>query len=211
MRAEDEENIRNAALDLALNTDTSQLTCEGVAARAGVPVETLKDFCHSNESLLRFILDPLTTDLDNRLRLLPIHQAPTYNQRRQVLAAMLDAGINHPRQAALIIRIRTNPNIVVDHRHADRFSYQAGVRLLGTEYDTDPDAMTRVNLTTDLLCLAMCSGRHDLTSAHEREVLIASALAALSPAAPPPDRSGTPERRRWTDSGATDPRTDPQT
>lgn len=208
MRPEDETLIRNAALDLALNTDTSRLTCANVAERAGVPLEAVQEFCRSDEALIGFMLSPLTADLDNRLRLMPIHSSPTIDQRHDVLDAVLDAGLEHPAQVALIVRIRTNPHMSIDHRRADRFSYQAGVRLLGTEYDSDPDVMTRVNLITDLLCLTIANQRVDFADKRQRNVILDSALAALSPAPRPPDPSGHPDRRRWTDPGT---QSDPQT
>lgn len=193
-----EEAVRDAVLDLTLASHRTNLTHEAVAERTGLTVEDLRAQWPDLESLISFTLRPLSEAIDDLLRRLPIHKSPSPADQREVLDALLTASLAYPRHEALVVRILTSERSDMTTR-ADHVAYQAGVRLLGVNYDSDPDLMTRVYFVSELIALTVATHRHDYTHPRTRELLIESLLAILNPqqASPRPPHL----RRRWTDQG----------
>lgn len=177
MQSTAEDAVRQAVLDLALLPNLG-LNFEEVAKKSGVPVETVEAVCPDPDRLVAFTLTPLGKAVDDVMRQLPIHREPTPAQQREVLEALLDASLEFPQHQALVIRMLTS-NVSRITGRADIVAYQAGLRLMGVNYDTDPDFITRVYFATEMIALSVATHRHDFTNPRTRELLISSMLAIL--------------------------------
>jgi hypothetical protein len=163
------QSVRDAVLNLTLRPFPSQ-----------VDVAEVRALWPDLEKIVGFTLEPLVTALDDLFRRMPMHATPTSGQQRETLSALLTGALEYPRHQALVLRILTSDSNALAGR-ADQVAYQVGVRLLGVDYDTDPDQMLRVYVVTEILACAVASKRHDFTNPRTREALLDSMCAVLNP------------------------------
>jgi hypothetical protein len=174
------QSVRDAVLDLTLRPFPSDFTHVAIAQRAQVEVGLIQAQWPDLENLVAFTLEPLATAADDLFREMPMHASPTPDQQREILSALLTAAVEFPRHHALVLRFLTSDSKAMAGR-ADKVAYQVGVRLLGVDYDTDPDQMLRVYVVTEILACAVASNRHDVTNPRTREALLDSMCAILNP------------------------------
>ena len=199
MAMPDHHAIREAALDLILDLGHKFPTPEEVAERANVPLADVQHLAPTDETLFGFLLRPFVDSVDAHLKELPIHQTPTLGQQREILDGILCAATENPRQLALVIFLLADKKHKPFSVRSDRFAYQSGLRLLGADYDHDPEKMSRVYLASELLAIAVVSRRHDLHDAQFREILLDSLLGVINPPSVTPSVTDSPQRR-WNDA-----------
>lgn len=174
--------MRDAALELMLSVCAQKPTPVHLAEATGLPVSLVDTLTGDDDAFYTLLLQPFAEAIDDELKRLPLHPAPTLADQRQILNAMIDGLLRTPKQVALIGLLLADKEHQ-PHRHKmDRFAYQAGLRLLGAEYDEDRDQMTRVYFASEFLLIAALSRRHDLHDPRERGLVIESTLALLHPA-----------------------------
>lgn len=195
--------IRAAALDMILRVGADLPSPEAIAERTGLPAEVVQETLPTDEdSLYGYLIQPFAEAMDEELKRLPLHSTPSLSEQRQILDAILNAALAKPTEVHLQLRMLSDRREHVHYsRRVDSLAYQAGVRLLGTEYDEDPDQMSRIHFVAEALSMAVVSRRHDLHDPHQRTILIDSLLGMLHP--PVCSSAGVnAQRRRWTDPSA---------
>lgn len=173
--------IREATLDLLNKQETHLPSPQEVATLARVPAEEVAAIFTSEANIFLFLLQPLVESMDHEVKPLTIHRVPTMSQQREALTAAIRACVANPRQVHLLRSMLGSAQGSYRNQTVDAFSYQNGLRFIGTEHAADPVYLRRVHFVAELVGAAFGSHRHDITEPETFNALVDSCMGILNP------------------------------
>lgn len=174
--------IRDAVFHLMLSRQIPTPSNEAIAERAGVPISEVDAlFDGGPEPVFDHMLRPFIDAVDDNLRNVPMSATPSLSEQRDIIDHIVDAAAQSRPQLVsllglLLSRFESPGNPQIDH-----FTYQAGVRLLGADYDPESASMDRVRLMIETLSVVSLSPWHDMNDPSHRQTVVGSLLGILNP------------------------------